>query len=126
MDDPISHFKLPAQQKGSQGQRASLPIEPHLSIQGDLVSPADKTELLAAHVVRRPRACVWIVRACSVRFAELPFRDVFAAVIILPNIFLQIRKSVHFTFDHKKYLSIPDYSRGKQGFRESKIQVRLS
>ena len=109
-----------------QGQKPSLPVKPHLSIEGDLVSPADEAELLAAHVVGRPRACVWIVGACSVRFAELPFRDVFAAAIILPNIVLQIRKSLHFEFDQKKYLSVPGDSRDKQGFRESKIQVRLS
>ena len=86
----------------SQGQRASLPVEPHLSIEGNFVSPADETEPLAASVERRPRACVRIVRACSVSFAELTFRDVFAAVIILPNIFLQIRKSLHFASDHEK------------------------
>ena len=84
-----------------QGQKPSSPVKPHLSIEGDLVSAADEAELLAAHVVGGPRACVWIVRACSVRFAELPFRDVFAAAVILTNIFLQMRKSLHFAFVHE-------------------------
>ena len=50
------------------------PVEPHLSIEGDLIGAADEPELLAAG------------------FAELALRDVFAAVIILTDVFLQIRK----------------------------------
>ena len=93
MDDPIGHFKLPAMTKmRSEGQRVSLPVESHLSIKGNLVGPADETELLAAGVVGRPLACVWLIRACSVSFAELSLRDVFAALVFLPHIVLNTRK----------------------------------
>ena len=70
-------------------QRGPSPVQTHLSIQSNLVSAADEPELLAAHVVGRPRARVGIVRARSVGFAELALRDVFAAVIILTDVFLQ-------------------------------------
>ena len=70
-------------------QRGPSPVQTHLSIQSNLVSAADEPELLAAHVVGRPGARVGIVRARSVGFAELALRDVFAAVIILTDVFLQ-------------------------------------
>ena len=52
-------------------QRGPSPVQTHLSIQSNFVSAADEPELLAAHV------------------AELALRDVFAAVIILTDVFLQ-------------------------------------
>ena len=52
-------------------QRGPSPVQTHLSIQSNLVSAADEPELLAAG------------------FAELALRDVFAAVIILTDVFLQ-------------------------------------
>ena len=68
------------------------PVEPHLSIEGDLIGAADEPELLATGVEGRPLARVRIFGAFPVSFAELPFRHVFATVTCLPDLFLQNRK----------------------------------
>ena len=71
------------------------PVEPHLSIESNLIGAADEPELLATGVEGRPLACVRIFGARSVGFAELPFWHVFATVACLPDLFLQNRKFHH-------------------------------
>ena len=94
MDDPVSNLKLPLHEKDFKEFKES-PVEPHLSIEGDLIGATDEPELLATGVEGRPLACVRIFGARSVRFAELTFRHVFATVTCLPDLLLQNRKFHH-------------------------------
>ena len=95
MDDSIGHFKLPAKErwhgKSESSELGNLsrvdsPVETHLSVESNLVSPADQPEPLAALVVGRPvvRTGVSLVGSRSICLAELTLRDVLAAVSFAP------------------------------------------
>ena len=66
--------------------RVDSPVETHLSVESNLVSPADQPEPLAALVVGRPvvRTGVSLVGSRSICLAELTLRDVLAAVSFAP------------------------------------------
>ena len=139
-------FKLPINRKGLEWQ----PVEPHLSVESDLIGATDETELLATLIVRRPvvLACVRLVWPCSVlnvfdtlnqrfttcpvRIAELTLRDIFAAVSFSPlsdgSLKWVITSSYLISLVEYQWRMhcLPSYSPGRRSFHGSRRWVRLS
>ena len=106
--------------------RVDSPVETHLSVESNLVSPADQPEPLAALVVGRPvvRTGVRFVGSRSICLAELTLRDVLAAVSFAP-----ISDGSLKTRNAEPCMSSvcsPGCSQGKHSFHGSKRWVRLS
>ena len=96
------------------------PVQTHLGIESNLISPTDETEPLTTLVVRRPAGwtCVRFVGPCSimqvceeeklhfgtcpVRIAKLPLRHIFATVSLAPLANGSLKTNIGWTWFQQK------------------------